>query len=220
MSTIRYTLLCDGSSDRMLLPILDWLLYQHSTEHAVESAWADLGRLQQPPKTLPDKIIKTLDLYPCDILFIHRDAEKEPYATRYSEITAAIEQLEMPPTICVIPVRMQEAWLLFNEAAIRRAAGNPNGRNPLNLPSMKSVETLPDPKESLFALIRESSGLKGARLKKLNLHKRAFLVSQAIADFSPLRTLYAFCALEEQVKRALTDNDFSSPLSASEKKAA
>jgi hypothetical protein len=187
----------------MLLPILDWLLYQHSPEHAVESAWADLGRLQQPPKTLPDKIIKSLDLYPCDILFIHRDAEKEAYATRYSEIITAIEQLEMPPVICVIPVRMQEAWLLFDEAALRRAAGNPNGHNPLDLPNMKSIENLPDPKELLFTLIRESSGLKGARLKKLNIHKLAFLVSQAIADFSPLRALHAFCALEEQVKRTL-----------------
>ncbi|OGU00437.1 MAG: hypothetical protein A2079_04880 [Geobacteraceae bacterium GWC2_48_7] len=205
MSTIHYTLLCDGSSDRMLLPILDWLLYQHSPEHAVESAWADLGRLPRPPKSLPDKIKATLDIYsPCDILFIHRDAEKEAYAARLNEITTVIEQLETPPVICVIPVRMQEAWLLFDEAAIRRAAGNPNGRNPLIITSMKSIETLPDPKELLFTLIRESSGLRGARLKKLNLHQRAFIVSQAIADFSPLRSLNAFCALEEQVKRTLT----------------
>lgn len=209
MSTIRYTLLCDGSSDRMLLPILDWLLYQHSPEHAVESAWADLGRLPRPPKSLPDKVKTALDIYsPCDILFIHRDAEKETYATRLHEIITAIEELETPPVICVIPVRMQEAWLLFDEAAIRRAAGNPNGRNSLHLPNMSSIETLPDPKELLFALIRESSCLKGARLKKLNLHKRAFLVSQAIADFSPLRALNTFCALEEQVKRTLTNNGY------------
>lgn len=70
MKSIRYTLLSDGSSDRMLMPILDWLLCQHCPEYALESDWADLSRLPQPPKTLPDRIKDTLELYPCDLLFI------------------------------------------------------------------------------------------------------------------------------------------------------
>jgi len=210
MKTIRYTLLSDGSSDRMLMPILDWLLCQHCAEHAVEAAWADLGRLAQPPKTLPDKIRVSLDLYPCDLLFIHRDAEKETFETRHAEITRALDGLETPPSICVIPVRMQEAWLLFDETAIRRAAGNPNGSNKLHLPSTRLVENIPDPKELLFSIIRESSGLHGARLKKLNPHKRAFLVSQSIEDFSPLRSINAFQALEHQLKCVLATNSWSS----------
>lgn len=166
MRTIRYTLLSDGSSDRMLMPMLDWLLCQHCPEYAMESAWADLGRLRQPPKSLSDKIKVTLDLYPCALLFIHRDAERVDFDSRHAEILKALEGLEAPPVICVIPVRMQEAWLLFDESAIRRAAGNPNGRNDLNLPEARSVESIPDPKELLFNIIRESSGLHGARLKK------------------------------------------------------
>jgi hypothetical protein len=204
MKTIRYTLLSDGSSDRMLMPILDWLLHQHCPEHAVESDWADLGRLRQPLKTLPEKVRVTLDLYPCDILFIHRDAEKEPYETRYAQIIRALEGLDTPPAICVIPVRMQEAWLLFDESAIRKGAGNPNGRTPLNLPSLNLVDNLPDPKQYLFDLIRTSSGLKGARLKKLDHRKCAFLVSQSISDFSPLRSVKAFQALENQLKSTLS----------------
>jgi hypothetical protein len=203
MKTIRYTLLSDGSSDRMLMPILDWLLYQHCPEHAVESNWADLGRLPQPPKTLQEKIRVTLDLYDFDILFIHRGAEKEPYETRYTQIIKALEGLNTPPAICVIPVRMQEAWLLFDESAIRRGAGNPNGRTPLNLPSLNSVDNLPDPKQCLFDLIRTSSGLKGARLKKLKHRECAFRVSQSITDFSPLRSVNAFQALENQLKNTL-----------------
>ncbi|OGR25272.1 MAG: hypothetical protein A2X83_12675 [Desulfuromonadales bacterium GWD2_54_10] len=206
MKTIRYTLLSDGSSDRMLMPILDWLLCQHCPEHAVESDWADLGRLPQPPKTLSDKIRLTLDLYPCDLLFIHRDAEKVPFETRHTEITRALDGLETPSTICVIPVRMQEAWLLFDEPAIRRASGNPNGRNNLNLPDTRSVESIPDPKELLFHIIRESSGRHGTRLKKLNPRKCAFRVSELIDDFSPLRSINAFQALENQLKNALTAN--------------
>lgn len=206
MKIIRYTLLSDGSSDRMLMPILDWLLCQHCPEHAVESNWADLGRLPKPPKTLPGKIRVTLDLYPCDLLFIHRDAEKELYEARYAEIIRALDGLETPPAICVIPVRMQEAWLLFNETAIRRAAGKPNGCNPLNLPKMNITENLPNPKQRLFDLIRNSSELSGARLKKLKPHKRAFLVSQSIEDFSPLRSLSAFQLLEKDLKNTLSVN--------------
>ena len=211
MNTIRYTLLSDGSSDRMLMPILDWLLQQHLPEHAVNSAWADLGRVQRPPKTLPDKIKVALDLYTCDILFIHRDAEKEPFEVRYDEITAALKGLETPPVVCVIPVRMQEAWLLFDEAAIRRAAGNPNGLTRITIPGLKMTESLPDPKECLFDLIRESSGLKGARLKKLKPRKCAFLISQSIEDFSPLRALGAFHALEEHLKETLAATGLLTP---------
>ena len=188
------------------MPILDWLLCQHCQEHAVESDWADLDRLPQPPKTLPEKIRVTLDLYPCDLLIIHRDAEKESYETRHAEIIRALGGLETPPAICVIPVRMQEAWLLFDETAIRRAAGKPNGSNPLNLPNIKTIENLPNPKQLLFDLIRNSSELSGARLKKLKPHKRAFLVSQSIDDFSPLRSISAFQTLENELKTALTVN--------------
>lgn len=203
MKSIRYTLLSDGSSDRMLMPIIDWLLCQYCPECSVESDWADLGRLPQPPKSLPDKIRVALNLYPCDLLFIHSDAEKEPFETRHAEITRALGGLVTPPAIYVIPVRMQEAWLLFDESAIRRAAGNPNGRNIINFPDTRLVEKIPDPKELLFNIIRASSGLHGTRLKKLNLHKRAFLVSQSIEDFSPLRSISAFQILEEQLKSTL-----------------
>lgn len=192
------------------MPMLDWLLYEHCPEYAVESDWADLGRIPRPPKTLPEKIRVTLELYPCDLLFIHRDAEKVPFEARHAEITSALDGLETPPAICVIPVRMQEAWLLFNEPAIRRAAGNPNGRNNLDLPDTRSVENIPDPKELLFSIIRESSGLHGARLKKLNLHKCAFLVSQSIDDFSPLRSVGAFQALENQLESVLVANKWKS----------
>ena len=206
MKKIRYTLLSDGSSDRMLMPLLDWLLYQHCPEAVIESGWADLGRLPKPPKTLPDKIKVALDIYPCDLLFIHRDAEKEPYAKRYAEIVTALHEVETPLTICVIPVRMQEAWFLFDKAAIRRASGKPNSSTPLTLPNLNSIESLPDPKQLLFDAIRDSSGLSGARLKKLNPNKCAFLVAQYIDDFSPLRAVSSFQALEHQLADTLLAN--------------
>ena len=195
------------------MPILDWLLCQHCSEYAVESEWADLGKLRQPPKALPDRIRVALDIYPCDLLFIHRDAEKEPFETRHAEIIRALEGLVTPPAICVVPVRMQEAWLLFDEPAIRMAAGNPNGRNNLNLPDTRAVDKIPDPKEFLFSTIRESSGLHGTRLKKLNPRKCAFRVSELIEDFSPLRSINAFQALENQLKITLVANGWRKPYS-------
>ncbi len=211
MNTISYTLLSDGSSDRMLMPILDWLLYQHCPEYSVNSAWADLGRIPRPPKTLSDKIRTALDLNPCDILFIHRDAERESLDARIREINDSVQGLDIPPVICVIPVRMQEAWLLFDRSAIRRAAGNPNGTTILDLPRWRDVEGLSDPKAYLFDLIRKASELKGARLKKLNVHKCAFLVSQSIADFSPLRSVRAFRALEDNMRTVLAYGGYIAP---------
>lgn len=87
MTAIRYTLLSDGSSDRMLMPIIDWLLYVHCPAQSIEPNWADLARLRLPPKTLPERVVAALDLYPCDILFVHRDAEKESFEVRFLQIS-------------------------------------------------------------------------------------------------------------------------------------
>src|SRR5579872_4460722 len=137
MKEIRYTLLSDGVSDQRLMPIITWLLREHLSDYAIQPAWADLRYLPQRPRTLADRIRYSIDLYPCDLLFVHRDAEREPPANRRSEIQSAkdlVTECNAVPSICVIPVRMQEAWLLIDEQAIRRAAGNPNGKQPLILP--------------------------------------------------------------------------------------
>ena len=64
---------------------------------------------------------------------MHRDAEREFARTRLAEIEAAIKSateaaLELIAVKCVriVPVRMTEAWFLFDEAAIRRAANRPH----------------------------------------------------------------------------------------------
>ena len=67
------------------------------------------------------------------MLFIHRDAEREPHEKRVAEVEAALEGVELGETqpVPVVPIRMQEAWLLFDERAIRYASGNPKGRTPM-----------------------------------------------------------------------------------------
>ena len=96
-----------------------------------------------------------------------------------------------------------EAWLLFDAAAIRRAAGNPNGDTPLDLPELSRVEGLPNPKDILHTLLREASGLRGRRLKNLRVPVRR--VADLIEDFAPLRRLSAFQRLEQDVHAFVQD---------------
>ncbi len=201
---LRYTLLSDGSSDAALLPILDWLLIENGVTAPIQRQWADLRPLRTPPKTLTDRIRLSLELFPGDLLFIHRDAENLPYLERANEIYEALHQINhspLPPYVLVIPVRMTEAWLLFDESAIRFAAGNRNGQNSLQLPDPRTVENLPDPKAELYRLIQEASDLHGRRLKQLNPRERVRHITAVVSDFSPLRSLAAFRILEADIAR-------------------
>ncbi|HLK61600.1 MAG TPA: hypothetical protein VKU00_33945 [Chthonomonadaceae bacterium] len=140
--------------------------------------------------------------FPCELMFVHRDAEREPREIRIAEIhraRAEVRELENFPVICVVPVRMQEAWLLFDEVAIRQAAGNPNGRMTLQLPRLRTVESLPDPKENLYALLREAKSLNRRRQRGEHISHDAQRVAEFIEDFSPLRVLPAFQALETEI---------------------
>ncbi len=209
MRTLRYTLVTNGSSDTVLLPILTWLLLEQGVSRPIEPTWADLRLLRSSKghRDLADRIRLSVDLYPGDLLFIHRDAEREPREKRVAEIKEAVEAVaaerDLPPHVCVVPVRMQEAWLLFDEAAIRHAAGNRSGRQPVNLPPLRQIERLPDPKSILHAALRQASGLHGRRLKRFPVRQRARRVAELVDDFSPLRALSAFNALESDLAAVL-----------------
>ena len=93
---------------------------------------------------------------------------------------------------------MQEAWLLTDESALRKAAGNPEGRQRLEMPDLKTLEDLQNPKQVLHQLLREASGLQGRHLKRFRqeVRSRVHLVAREIDDFSPLRELTAFQYVE------------------------
>lgn len=206
MTILRYTLLSDGSSDRALIPILNWILIQNGVG-AIQPSWADLGRLRNPPQSLSERIRLSVDFYPCDILFVHRDAEGESRQSRTMEIGNGYRdgsgKQSFPPYICVVPVRMTEAWLLFSEEAIRYASGNSSGRTPLELPRVNELESLPDPKRVLYDLLLQSSELTGRRRKTFRTPQRIHRISEFVNDFTPLRRLDAFSALEQDVQALL-----------------
>jgi hypothetical protein len=86
MKECRLTLLTDGISDRALIPPITWLLHEKLPRVPIQIQWADLARLPRPPKELDGKIKAALDLYPCDVLLVHRDAEGESRNKRVGEI--------------------------------------------------------------------------------------------------------------------------------------
>lgn len=209
MIDLYVTLITDGPSDQVLLHHLTWLLRQHVRPGtSVQRQWADFRSLRQKPRGLREKIEAALDLYPCDLVFVHRDAEGEHPSRRREEIRRAVESLpsDVPPVVCVVPVRMTEAWLLFDEQAVRRAAGNPNGRNPIPVPAA-NAQDIPDPKTALRKALRSASGLTGRRRRKLNVRGAVYRVAEYIDDFSPLRRLTAFVELEQDLASTLQDLD-------------
>jgi hypothetical protein len=206
MTELRYTLVTDGSSDIALIPILTWLLRENGVAYTIQSEWADLNRVPHSKRRrLEDKIYLSLELYPCELLFVHRDAEREARETRVREITTAITNAgtSVLAMSCVVPIRMQEAWLLFDESAINHAAGNSSNRESLNMPPISRLEDLSDPKTELHERLKQASNLKGRRLSGFPVSEYARRVTEFIQDFSPLRALSAFAALESELQQII-----------------
>lgn len=197
-----YTLVADGPSDRVILPILNWSLKQQEVTPAV-AQWADFTRIPRQRNT-EQRLRTALELYPCDVLFVHRDAEAQPSALRRDEIATALRGV-LVRHIPVVPVRMTEAWLLADESAIRSAAGNPNGTENLNLPELRRLEGLPNPKRVLYDALTTASGLNARRRSRLPIRQRAQLIPNYIDDYSRLNVLPAFQTLQQDI-RILIEN--------------
>jgi hypothetical protein len=197
-------LLADGSSDRALLPVITWLLREKLPSRAITLDWADLRRLPRVSSSLTARIQAAVEYYPCDLLFVHRDAEKESREKRVEEVQEAAQSLSLSsPYVCVVPVRMQEAWMLIEEKAIRCASGNPNGAIAIVLPRIQHLENLSDPKDTLHDLLRTASELKGRRLKQFTASANAHRVAELIENWQPLRRLSAFIQFEQDLDQAL-----------------
>jgi hypothetical protein len=103
---------------------------------------------------------------------------------------------------------MQEAWLLFDELAIRTAADNPRGRMPLDLPLPERLEEIPNPKDMLWRSLLSASGLRPGRLRRFFPAPRIHRLAELIEDFSPLRRLSAFEALEDDLRATLAERSW------------
>ncbi len=204
---LRLTLLADGTSDGSLLTVIRWMIGQISPPVVLEATLADLAIFPSPPRTLAARIRKTLEYYPADLIFVHRDAEAQDPKVRREEIRLAMPGAGgMPSWVPVVPVRMTEAWLLIDERAIRAAADNPAGKVALELPDLRRIERTPDPKQVLRKALEHACEKRGRRLEQFrrDLGKRIQRVADLMQDLSPLRQLESFRTLEEDTTRALS----------------
>jgi len=148
------------------------------------------------------RVVKALELFPCDILFVHRDAEGHTLDARTREVDEACRAFSNR-TVPVVPVRMTEAWLLGSQGALRRAAENPNGRVALRLPVKDQWENIPDAKACLHGVLRVASELSARRLVNKKVGKWTSRVEDLTDDWSHLRGLVAFDSLEKRVRECL-----------------
>lgn len=210
MKELKYTLIADGSSDCVLMSIIKWTLDVNFPQLPIKgSYWADLRKENEKPKTIPEKVRLAQRKYPFDILFFHRDAETtDPHILdqRINEIHVGIDDESIiNRTVCIIPIKMMETWLLFDVEALKKAAGNRNYSGPISIPKLKHLEKEQQPKDRLHRLLKEISGLKGRNLCKFNPHIATHYVADNISDFSPLRQLKSFQKFENDLITVVTN---------------
>ena len=198
MKPLYVTLCAEGTTDDMLLPIARWAFGQ-----CLGVGVAEVRLTTRKGGSVADRVRLALDSGHCDALLVHRDEDGDGYEARIQEIEAAVAALrddgvEPPAHVRVVPVRMSEAWLLFDEVAIRRAAGWANGTARLPLPTGRH-DRVANPKQALQDALAAASGLTGRRLKNFRRDYRPSDVANFIDDFSPLRKLAAFRLFEAEV---------------------
>lgn len=197
-------LLADGSSDAPLSQHLESLCAIRGVR--IQIITPDLRILPTAPGLrVADRLraVIKLGMNP-DIVFVHRDAEKQDPSLRYKEVQDAVDATRPGlPAVAVVPVRMTEAWLLLDEDQIRQVAGRPRSTVDLKLPPISKVEAHPDPKQLLRDALRVASGLHGRRLDRFqhqfSSNRRTLL--QRLDINGPVQNLPSWRMLESMLDR-------------------
>ena len=201
---LRSTLVAEGNSDAVLCKHLTWLLREQALKSRVEpTTFPDSRTYSTVSKgDLANRMLLAYQAYPCEILFVHRDADSVDSQPRHHEIRQAYISVQdrLPATVAVVPVQETEAWLLFDEAAIRYVADNPTGKEPLNLPANKTIEKLKHPKEKLYEILRTANRRSGMEQRHFRPEDAVRRIPDRITTYQPLRSLKAFRALEAEIR--------------------
>ena len=212
MPQLLFTLVGEGPSDDALVPIVEWTLSNPELGLLpdVEFVSQFVGPAQTPGLfEVVDRAIACLADYPCDLLFIHHDADGATASRWAQQIRAGVIDARrrghhLPVAIPVVPVREMEAWLLISSQAIRVAAGVPDGTASLELPRGRAIERCPDPKFVLQQALQKARGLPERRNRRAD-GVLPLEVARRIQDFSALQRLPAFQAFEADVRRVIAE---------------
>ena len=204
--TLRFLLVCEGSSDAALIPHISRLLLKFGLLDPQGISWTRSG-------PLVDKISEGLrHSGGCDLLLVHRDADSEVDTAssgpkkRAEEIEEAVYRSGyIGPWAGIVPVRMTESWLLLDGLAIRQVTKKPNGSVPLGLPNKNQVESESDPKACLEQALLAASETSRRRRKKFNRdipHLRRLLLGQLPVG-GPLEQVPSWVRFRDDLKNAL-----------------
>ncbi|MFI7549720.1 hypothetical protein ACIBQ2_08225 [Micromonospora sediminimaris] len=188
----------EGTSDGPLAAHIERLFFDMGC--TVSLSRPPFERLPRVDRDVASRVRAGLELVdgPVDVIVVHRDADNAGQHARRQEIESAVRSLGATADLVpVIPVRMTEAWLLLDEAAIRHVAGNPRGRARLHLPRPHEVESRADPKSILRACLLAASEESGRRrdavARRFNEHRRQLL--ERLDPNGPVIRLDSWCSL-------------------------
>lgn len=197
--------LVDGPSDLPLSRHLESMCSAFGADVALTPV--DPALLSDVGRTVADRLRFVADQPDLlEIVFVHRDAEGQPPERRFHEIKVGVTGAGLScPVVPVVPVRMTEAWLLLDEAAIRRVAAKPNGTAPLDLPTWQEAERLADPKRCLQEVLLAASETTGRRRKQFerDFGRHRALLLERLDPGGIVATLTAWKRLEADVAEAV-----------------
>ena len=198
---VTYVLVPEGSSDRVIIDIVDRAIREQLPEVSVHGEWLDLRLVRKRTPTLRDRVHAAVNAFPdVDFLLVHRDSDNQRVEDRRREIDNASRAAAVCSRVVpVIPVRSIEAWLLVDVEAIRIGAGNPNGKTPLTLPQRDEIERERNPKTILHQALVDASGLGHRRRSKFRAGEAMHRVARALDTVESLRHLPAYRAFEDEL---------------------
>jgi len=166
----------------MLVPIIEWAIHRLDPEVEILEP-----EFRKRIGSVPD-FLRTHES-DAMIIFVHRDSENRPLEHRLREF----DDVNRPDVVPVVPVRMSEAWVLFDGRAIARAAGSPAVA--VSAPKIGDIEGISDPKSRLDELLFHAAGTPTGRHGRnfnRSIVQRRVSVATYIADYGPLEGLPAF----------------------------
>lgn len=184
---VTFLLISEGTTEHGLVEHLTNLCIEAGATEASGSV-PPFERLREPVgHDLNLRLRAARQLEPAaNLYFVHRDADQDDPAARYAEIAQAVTTSETrSKVVAIVPIHETEAWLLTDEAAIRRVAGRPNGNSQLHLPALNRIERTAHPKEHLeTALLAAAQPISGKRLenfrRELGRRRRQLLEELAV----------------------------------------
>lgn len=208
---INFILVAEGASDYALVAHLEALCsYCGATEvtgiaFEVERLPASVGR------SVVEKLAAAQRAEPsANLFFVHRDADNRDSSSRHQEVREAVEACQLTVDwVAVVPVQETEAWLLLDEAEIRRVARKPKGNVRLDLPKPHQIESIANPKERLQAILIDASEASGRRLDKIKHdfpNQRKLLIRRLSID-GPLTSVPSWIQMRDDLQRIIGERE-------------